>query len=243
MGWASFELDSIDGTPVIIKRTTYDATLEADGLRALANAGAPVPQVFRAEKDHLAMARVSSEPRWGELGEALAEVHRATWDQFGYPIDNVIGSLPQPNSPNRSWGEFFAENRVRCHLEDPRVPKDLVRRLNAACDGPLQELLEEHAPSPSLVHGDLWAGNVIDGWWLIDPAVSYSDREVELAFMEVFGGFPKEIWDSYNAAWPLPDSWLQRRPALQLHHLLVHVRLFGGGYAGMVADRLDRLGW
>ena len=96
---------------------------------------------------------------------------------------------------------------------------------------------------PSLVHGDLWAGNVVEGRWLIDPAVSYSDREVELAFMGLFGGIPEAMWRAYAEAWPLSPGWERRRWALQMHHLLVHVRLFGAGYASGVAERLDRLGW
>lgn len=73
--------------------------------------------------------------------------------------------------------------------------------------------------------------------------MSFSDREVELAFAALFGGIQERMWRAYGEAWPLPDGWERRRPALQLHHLLVHVRLFGGSYPRMVADRLDRLGW
>jgi fructosamine-3-kinase len=163
-------------------------------------------------------------PRWEELGATLAAVHRETSEAFGYDMDNIIGSLPQRNSWMDSWGEFFAANRVVVHLNDPAVPDHLRRRLLAASDGPLQALLEEHSPPPSLVHGDIWSGNIIDGAFLIDPAVSFSDREVELAFMAVFGGIPRELWSGYLDVWPLSDGWERRRLALQLHHLLVHVR-------------------
>lgn len=226
-----------------VKRTTYDARLEADGLRRLAGAGAPVPEVLRVDQHELVMDWVSGRPDWEALGATLAGVHGTTAERFGYEIDNMIGGLPQVNTWTRSWGEFFAEDRVRVHLADPAVPDHLVRRLERACDGPLQDLLDEHRPVPSLVHGDIWSGNIIDGAYLIDPAVSFSDREVELAFMAVFGGIPSAMWDGYLESWPLADGWEQRRPALQLHHLLVHVRLFGGGYAGWVGETLDRLGW
>lgn len=189
------------------------------------------------------MAWVAGTPDWEGLGRRLVAVHRHGTGRFGYPIDNVVGPLAQPNPWTRSWGRFFAESRILVHLDDPAVPGELARRLRRACDGPLPDLLDEHGPVPSLVHGDLWAGNIVDGSWLIDPAVSYSDREVELAFIAVFGGIPEEMKRAYEEAWPLPDGWERRRPALQLHHLLVHVRLFGGSYARMVADRLDRLGW
>jgi fructosamine-3-kinase len=243
VGWSRIERCDVDGRPALRKFTDYDARLEADGLRALSAAGAPVPEVLAVDRRSLTMTEVHGTPDWERLGAAIAGVHRSTADRFGYPIDNVIGSLPQPNPWTHEWGEFFAVNRVLIHLDDPAVPAELGHRLRRACDGPLRDLLNQHRPAPSLVHGDLWAGNVIDGAWLIDPAASYSDREVELAFMAVFGGIPPAMWHGYLEAWPLPDGWERRRPALQLHHLLVHVRLFGGGYAAMVADRLDRLGW
>jgi len=228
---------------VAVKRTTYDARLEADGLTRLHAAGAPVPEILRVDQSEIVMDWVAGTPRWEELGATLAAVHRETSGAFGYDIDNIIGSLPQRNSWMDSWGEFFAANRVVVHLDDAAVPDRLRLRLLAASDGPLQALLEEHSPVPSLVHGDIWSGNIIDGAFLIDPAVSFSDREVELAFMAVFGGIPQAMWSGYLDAWPLKDGWERRRLALQLHHLLVHVRLFGGGYVGMVEDRLNRLGW
>jgi fructosamine-3-kinase len=243
LSWATITRSSVAGRPVAIKHTAYDARVEADGLRRLAKAGAPVPEVLGADSDEIVMAWVAGLPDWEALGATLALVHRTSAPAFGYEIDNVIGSLPQPNPWTGSWGEFFAENRVRVHLDDPSVPAHLRRRLEAACDGPLPAFLEEHAPVPSLVHGDIWSGNIIDGAFLIDPAVSFSDREVELAFMAVFGGIPQAMWTGYLEAWPLDDGWERRRLALQLHHLLVHVRLFGGGYVRMVEDRLDRLGW
>jgi fructosamine-3-kinase len=232
-----------DGRPVAVKETDYDARLEADGLRALGAAGAPVPEVLDATEHRLVMTWLEGRPGWEQLGRTLADVHRHGAPAFGYPIDNVIGALRQPNAWTESWGRFYAEHRVRGHLSDRAVPADLRMRLERACEGPLPELLDEHRPQPSLIHGDIWSGNIIDGAYLIDPAVSYSDREVELAFMAVFGGIPESMWRGYREVWPLPDGWQRRRPALQLHHLLVHVRLFGGGYLAMVAERLDRLGW
>ena len=226
-----------------IKHTAYDARLEADGLQRLAQAGAPVPEVLGVDQDELVMEWVSGPSDWEALGSALASLHRTTADAFGYDFDNVIGSLPQSNPWTQSWGEFFAQNRVQVHLNDPAVPAPLRHRLEAASGGLLPALLDEHLPVPSLIHGDLWSGNIVDGSFLIDPAVSFSDREVELAFMAVFGGLPQAMWNGYLDVWPLADGWERRRPALQLHHLLVHVRIFGGGYIRMVEDRLDRLGW
>lgn len=231
-----------DGTAAVVKETRYDARLEAEGLRALAAAGAPVPAVLAVDADTLVMEHVSGTADWTGLGTAMAELHATTGECFGWHRDNVIGSLPQANPPAADWPAFYAEHRIRPHLDAAALPAGVARRLAAAADGPLLELLD-HAPAPSLVHGDLWSGNVVDGRWLIDPAVHHADREFELAFMELFGGFPDELWRAYEARLPPDPGWERRRPALQLYHLLIHVRLFGAGYVRPVVDRLDQLGW
>jgi fructosamine-3-kinase len=179
---------------------------------------------------------------WEELGMALAHAHRVTTNRFGWHRDNRIGPLVQPNDWHAAWPAFFAACRIRPHLDAPALPPGVRRRIERALDGPLLDLLPAKPPA-SLVHGDLWAGNIVGGRWLIDPAVAHADREYELAFMALFGGLPGTLWEAYEAAWPLETGWEQRRPALQLPHLLVHVRVFGASYVPAVADRLDRLGW
>lgn len=231
-----------DGRKVVVKQTPYPAEVEADGLEALAAAGAPVPEVLRAEGDLLVLELVSGSPDWEGLGRAVAQLHADVDDTFGWHADNRIGPLVQDNTEAASWTAFFAERRIRPHLYAPALPDAVRSRLAAALDGPLQDLLDTDPPA-SLVHGDLWSGNVVDGRWLIDPAVHRADREFELAFAEVFGGFHRDFHAAYAEAWPLPEGWQRRRPALQLYHLLVHVRLFGAGYVSAVTSRLDALGW
>lgn len=240
MSWASIRRDTVDGIPVHVKTTSYDARLEAEGLAALAEAGAPVPEVISADEHRLVIATVDGRPDWRALGEALARVHRRTSQTFGWHRDNVIGPLPQDNRPESSWPVFYTERRIRPWLAS--LPTHLRRRLEDACAGPMAELLD-HEVTPSLVHGDLWAGNVVDGTWLIDPAVHFADREFDLAFARLFGGIPAEFFDGYDAAWPLDEGWERRVPALQLYHLLVHVELFGRSYVPMLTARLDRLEW
>jgi len=89
-----------------------------------------------------------------------------------------------------------------------------------------------------LLHGDLWGGN-----WLvtdmgeaalIDPAVYYVDREAELAFTELFGGFPSQFYAAYNEVWPLESGYGERKELYNLYHLLNHLNLFGESYGGSV---------
>lgn len=239
----NWQAEWADGRRAFVKRTPYPAAVEAEGLEALRAAGAPVPLVLGTAPHSLVLEWVEGPSDWEGLGSALAAVHRVSAPAFGWPTDNRLGSLVQRNGEWDDWGLFYAERRVRPFLAASGLTDGLRRRLQASLDGPLQELLTAHGPAPSLVHGDLWSGNVVEGRWLIDPAVCHADRELDLAFAAVFGGLPEPFWRAYLEAWPLPDGWEQRRPALQLYHLLAHVKLFGGGYADSVAARLDQLGW
>ena len=230
------------GERVVVKRTPYAADIEADGLRALADAGAPVPEVLAVAADVLVLEYVEGPADWPALGEALAALHRHTGEAFGWHRANLIGLLPQDNEAEEAWPNFYSRRRIRPLLAAPALPADVRQRLERALDGPLPALLDTD-PVPSLVHGDLWNGNVVAGRWLIDPAVHYADREFDLAFMDLFGGVPVVLWEAYERTWPLPDGWRRRRPALQLYHLLVHVRHFGAGYVPPIVGRLDALGW
>jgi fructosamine-3-kinase len=239
--WAG---DLADGTAVVVKHAPYDVTAEVDGLAALAAAGAPVPKVLAADDDLLVLSRVDGDPDWQRLGRSVAELHRTTAGaRFGWRRDNLLGRAVQTGGWSSDWAAFLVEHRLRPLLDTDALPTGVRRRLERAFDGPLPALLGSHDPAASLIHGDLWSGNIVAGRWLIDPAVWMADRELELAFTTLFGGVPRAFFDGYETTWPLPDGALERRPALQLYHLLIHVWHFGASYVGMVVDRLDRLGW
>lgn len=240
LSWATIRRDSYRGAPVIVKTTTYDARVEADGLRALAAAGAPVPDVVSVDRRRIVLDEVSGQPDWPGLGRTVAQVHRRSSPRFGWHSDNVLGGAVQHNTWTDVWHDFYIGQRILPWLH--ALPPDLARRMERACEGPLADLLD-HDAEPSLIHGDLWSGNVVDGRWLIDPAVSFSDREIELAFAAVFGGIPASFFEAYEECWPMDEGWQRRRPALQLYHLIVHVALFGAGWIPAVAERMDELGW
>lgn len=231
-----------DGRIVVVKRCPYPAPQEADGLSALAAAGVPVPAVVGVSARILVLEWLAGPPDWPALGRAVARMHRHTADRFGWPIDNYVGLFPQDNGWAGDWPTFYVERRVRPQLARSRLPEALRNRIERACVGPLPELLRRD-PVASLTHGDLWRGNMIDGRWLVDPAVSHADRELDLAYLSLSRDLPSEFTDAYRDEFPPDPGFSERRPALLLHKHLVNVRHFGARILPRLADLLDHYGW
>ncbi len=181
------------------------------------------------------------------LGRGLAQQHRSIGAMYGLDHDNTIGANPQINTPTSSWIDFYRNRRLgeQAKLARARghLTPDRARRLDAIMSQ-LDRWLDESIAAPSLLHGDLWGGNyVIDVEGdpvLIDPAVYYGDREAEIAFTELFGGFSPRFYAAYNDAWPLDRGYADRRDLYNLYHLLNHLNLFGEGYGGSVDAILRR---
>jgi fructosamine-3-kinase len=180
------------------------------------------------------------------LGRQLATLHRATAPAYGLDHDNYLGIVPQANRWMPSWSTFFREQRLRPQTELARrnghLPKERARRLERVIER-LDSWLGDHMPPPALLHGDLWAGNVLVGLGgapaLIDPAVFYGDRETDLGYTALFGRFPEAFYQAYEQTWPLPDGWQTRRDLYNLYHLVNHLNHFGEHY-GEAVDALLR---
>lgn len=181
------------------------------------------------------------------LGSQLAALHRATAPRHGLDEDGYIGESPQPNGWDESWLAFFRERRLGFQAELARrngsLAGERARRLERLLDR-LGEWIDDGGVQPSLLHGDLWGGNWLVGPCgapaLIDPAAYYGDREADLAFTALFGGFPQRFRQAYETTWPLPAGWPERHDLYNLYHLLNHLNLFGEGYGGQVDAILRR---
>ena len=183
---------------------------------------------------------------WQALGEQLAGLHSNTAKEFGLDHDNYIGSLPQANESHENWLEFFIRERLEQQL---RIAAS-NRKINSHHQQRFEQLyrkLPDLLPDgerPSLIHGDLWSGNLITNKGgmpcLIDPAVYYGNREIELAFTTLFGGFDDEFYQVYQQVMPMAQGYEERFDIYNLYPLMVHVNLFGGGYLRQVESILGQ---
>lgn len=227
---------------------------EARGLQLLDGAGeVAIPQVtgFGEEGNvsMLVLDFISSAPEkpgfWREFGMQLTQMHRHTQDTFGLDHHNYIGSLPQFNHPKTQWTEFF----ITCRLEEQiRMARD-QQRIETATVRQFERLylrLADFFPAepPSLLHGDLWSGNYMVNHLgepcIIDPAVYFGHRLMDLGMTRLFGGFPADFYEAVHDTWPLESNWQKATEVANLYPLMVHVNLFGGGYMGSVKAILGR---
>jgi fructosamine-3-kinase len=248
LGGGAVRVTLADGRTVVVKDGEQAAVAaEAAGLRWLGAAGgAPVPAVLDVDGGRMVTEFVASGapgPHAAqELGRGLARMHAAGAPAFGTappggPADARIGAAPMRNAPAPSWPEWYAADRLLPYLRTARdagtLTGDAVREVEAVADR-LPGLAGPAEP-PARLHGDLWSGNVLwspAGAVLIDPAAHGGHRETDLAMLALFGcPHLDAVLAAYDEAAPLAAGWQDRVPLHQLFPLLVHVVLFGGGYA------------
>ncbi len=182
---------------------------------------------------------------WDDFGKSLASMHRNSNEYFGLDHNNYIGSLYQSNRPRDNWFDFFIGERLQKQI---RIVRDKGLADNALISQfeNLYKAIPEIFPAepPSLIHGDLWSGNFMcdlaGSACLIDPAVYYGFREMDIAMSRLFGGFSKRFYEAYQDAWPLLPGWQYRLEICNLYPLLVHVNLFGAGYLNQIKSVVSR---
>jgi fructosamine-3-kinase len=217
---------------------------EAHGLEALRRAatgtGIDVPDVTHVDHETMTMPLIRSaqcsNAQWGRLGQGLALIHSQPQPYFGFDEDNYIGLNPQPNGRSDTWGSFFLQQRLQFQVQriaDPHRRHRFSERLQQAAVR-LRAFLDRESKLPSLVHGDLWNGNVLCGEdgrvWLIDPAPYFGDPEVDIAMTEMFGGFATAFYTAYRAQRPESSSYPLKKRIYNLYHYLNHLNLFGDAY-------------
>ncbi|MEM9920471.1 MAG: fructosamine kinase family protein [Bacteroidota bacterium] len=224
---------------------------EVMGLKLISMVGCvKTPKIIGYGTDFLLLEFIDDEPDknryfWQEFAADLAKMHRQSWDKFGLDHSNFIGQLPQSNTPKESWSAFYAWERLIPQLK-MAVERSIFSQDDTAAFESLCRKVSDICPEepPALIHGDLWSGNFLCNQQrevvLIDPAVSFAHREMDLAMSRLFGGFPDHFYKYYEEHFPLQPGFEQRCSFYQLYYLMVHLNLFGSSYLPSVRQILRR---
>ena len=216
----------------------------------------PVPRVHIAAPDLLVMDFIDNDG--GAITDdverhaatLIAKLHAVPREQFGYARDTLIGPLHQPNPQTSRWVPFFRDHRLMHMAKAAHAEGSLAAPLFGRIER-LAEHIEDYLiepPFPSLLHGDLWTGNVlvkgsrIAGF--VDPAIYCGHPEIELAFTTMFGTFGDAFFEAYETFLPLEPGFHEvRRGLYNLYPALVHVRLFGSAYLAGIDRTLCEVGF
>jgi len=229
---------------------------EADMLKDINKYKITVPKVFAVSESHLLIEFIeetSTPSKAQELQAAklLSDLHAITNDNrmYGYYYDTTIGPFNQINEQTQySWGLFLGQMRImpmaKICYDKGQISKETLARLEGLCRD-LYKRVDMNLITPSLLHGDLSSGNILfnmNGATLIDPAIYFGDREMELAFILMFNTFGEDFFKSYKEVHPLSDDFYETKvPLYQIYPLLVHVALYGSAYVGQLENVLKRL--
>jgi len=218
---------------------------ESRGLKVLKDTNTIcIPNVLCFDEDFLILEFIPpSNPDnafWENFGRKLALMHQKTHPKFGLNFDNYIGSLAQTNTKMDDWVSFFIQKRLQTQLS--------IGDFTANIKSDFEKLFQKipnifPVEKAALLHGDLWSGNFLvkggDTPVLIDPAIYYGNREMDIAMSKLFGGFNSDFYFAYNESYPLENGWEERIQICNLYPLLVHVNLFGGAYINQVKNILS----
>ena len=181
---------------------------------------------------------------WRNLAQQLALLHKQHEQaMYGFDWDNMLGSTVQPNKWQSNWSSFFSEQRIGWLLQlllEQGFGFGNIDQLVEQC----RQRLQHYQPPPSLLHGDLWRGNVgfiADSPAIFDPACYYGDREADLAYSTLFGRFPEAFYQAYQELYPLDKAYSERKDLYNLYHVLNHAYLFRGAYLVQAQELIKQL--
>lgn len=242
-----------------VLKTSVDAdklAIEAKMLHDLHEANIRVPSVVMSQESFLLLEEIESVNKTSciqeqDAAKLLASLHSVTNENrmYGYYYDTTIGPFNQINEQTQyNWTLFLGQMRLmpmaRHCYDQGRISKEMVQRLEGLCRD-LYKRIDMSSIYPSLLHGDVWSGNVLfeqQGACLIDPAIYYGDREMELAFILLFNTFGERFFERYSEVHPLSEDFYENKvPLYQLYPVLVHVALYGGSYTEQLEELLKRL--
>ena len=188
---------------------------------------------------------------WEMAGSQLAQMHQYPTENlakfnnsyFGWHQPNWVGSTIQNNVKTKSWATFYCQHRLEPLLAE-LTSKGVNLKITDVVLDQIHQYLSNHTPKPSLLHGDLWRGNL--GFTrclpiIFDPAVYIGDREIDLAMAKLFGGFAQRFFDVYEQMFPLKEGAKLRLLLYQLYPIMNHALMFGGDYLHQTNYLVDKI--
>ena len=231
-------------------------TIEANMLEDLNNYDIAVPKVYDVTETHLLLEYIEEIKQANctqeiEAAKVLTALHSVTNESrmYGYYYDTSIASFSQKNEQTQyNWTLFLGQMRImpmaKICYDKGEISRQMLERLEGLSRD-LYKRIDMSLITPSLLHGDVWGGNVLfdrQGACFIDPAIYYGDKEMELAFILLFDTFGETFFDAYKEVHPLSEDFYEVKvPLYQIYPLLVHVALYGGSYTRQLEQILKRL--
>ncbi len=247
-----YRLNYTDGRVLVAKLADHGLEIEAFMVNYLREKSRlPVPKIHYFNAHVIIMDFI--QPDWHiddgaqrNAAELLADLHKIKADKYGFERDDVLGTLHQPNPWTANWADFFVNHRLlymaREALKEGKIDAKMMKQIEKIA-AKVPGLFKDAAP-PSLIHGDVWGGNVLPGRGKIlaflDPAIYYADPEIELAFAALFDTFGRPFFDRYNEISPIRPGFMEaRKDIYNLYPLLAHSRMFGSSYVRKIQKILN----
>jgi fructosamine-3-kinase len=252
-----YKIDTSESSYILKTSEPSDRLItEAKMLQDINKYDIPVPKVYAAAETYLLLEYIEEKRLEKEIQErtaarVLADLHSVTNESrmYGYYYDTTIGPFRQNNEQTQyNWGLFLGQMRIMpmaavCY-DRGQLDRQTMERLERLSRD-IYKRIDMSTIMPSLLHGDLWSGNIlfnIKGAVLIDPALYFGDREMELAFILMFNTFGETFFNAYTDVHPLSDDFYDTKvPLYQIYPTLVHIALYGGAYTGQLENLLQRL--
>ena len=183
-----------------------------------------------------------------KLGKGLGEMHiesnKFNPNSFGYPIDGYIGTTNQIKGWEKNWVKCFINLRIEPQLAilgESFLETNITNKLKSK----IESQLNDHEPFNSLVHGDLWSGNIginqMNKGVIFDPACWWADCEVDIAMTRLFGNFRNEFYENYHKIIPIKKGFQKRTIIYNFYHILNHANMFGGNYFNQVQSYIRNI--
>ena len=252
-----YKVNTADNT-YILKTSEPSERLqtEANMLKDINKYEISVPSVYDVSQTHLLIEYIETSKQAKctqeiEAAKILSRLHAVTNESrmYGYYYDTTIGPFSQKNEQTQyNWSLFLGQMRIlhmaKICYDKGQISKEIVSRLEVLCRD-IYKRIDMSKIVPSLLHGDLWSGNILfnmNGATLIDPALYFGDKEMDLAFIHLFDTFGETFFESYSEVHPLSEDFYETKvPLYQVYPLLVHVALYGGSYVRALDSILKRL--